>query len=215
MSYIPRLGSKVEKAVDFIRQRGSARSAEIAEHIDCALNNLTNILRAAVENGLLVTCEVTSGSGQKTNEYRVSASGIAPSWKDFNIVPPHHKNRPPRPESKATGQVVETNNEAPKRLDDPTPASVPAAKDELPPPALPTPEELAEFRACHPFSVPAKAPESRATEATGNRFSVGSDGSVDLCGDDLLIHFDPRIARLLWAMLNAVHAPVSPLDQPH
>lgn len=74
--YEPRKGSAAEAALEFIRkQGGSARSKEIAQEIGVEAKSISAILSAAVDNGVLVACDVAVIGTPPQKEYRLSAGG--------------------------------------------------------------------------------------------------------------------------------------------
>lgn len=69
-SYSPRPGSDTWRAIEYIQQRGSARSKEIEEAI--GMMNCAASLTSAVSQGALLTCKVSAPNGQQQNEYRLA-----------------------------------------------------------------------------------------------------------------------------------------------
>lgn len=76
INYRPRPGSAAEAAVEFLRKKGGpARSGEIAEAIGIESKGIAASLAAAVDNGVLVACDVTAPGAPTQKEYRLSAGG--------------------------------------------------------------------------------------------------------------------------------------------
>lgn len=69
-SYSPRPGSDTWRAIEYIQQRGSARSKEIEEAV--GMLNCAASLASAVSQGALITCKVTAPNNQQQNEYRLA-----------------------------------------------------------------------------------------------------------------------------------------------
>lgn len=88
--YEPRKGSAAEAALEFIRkQGGSARSKEIAQEIGVEAKSISAILSAAVDNGVLVACDVAVPGTPTQKEYRLSAGGkAAPFVIRRAVLPP-------------------------------------------------------------------------------------------------------------------------------
>lgn len=81
--YTPRPGSAAEKAIEFIRKNGgTARSGEIAAAIGIEQKNVSGSLVAAVENGVLVACDVVTPGGTPQKEYRLSGGGKPVLWRE-------------------------------------------------------------------------------------------------------------------------------------
>jgi len=81
--YTPRPGSAAEAALAFIRKNGgSARSKEIGPEIGVEAKNVHAILLAAVENGVLVTCDITAPGEPTQKEYRLSGGGKPMTWRE-------------------------------------------------------------------------------------------------------------------------------------
>lgn len=74
----PRPGTKIERAIDFIRRRSGARQVEIGAHIDALPSNVRVMLRPYVDSGLLVTCRVQVPGTPPQTEYRMAAGGRKP-----------------------------------------------------------------------------------------------------------------------------------------
>jgi hypothetical protein len=145
--YTPRKGSAAEAAIEYLRKKGgSARSAEIAEAIGIEAKNITASLAAAVDNGVLVACDVNVPGSQPQKEYRISGGGKPIPWREpkparapvaAEAAPPAEKpakparkpRKTPKPapahpraarRPKATGRLLraaeEGRNKAAKRL---------------------------------------------------------------------------------------------------
>lgn len=81
--YTPRKGSAAEAAVEYLRKKGgAARSAEIAEAIGIEAKNVMGALAAAVENGVLVACDVQVFGAPPQKEYRLSGGGKPIPWRE-------------------------------------------------------------------------------------------------------------------------------------
>lgn len=75
-NYAPRPGSAAEAAVEYLRKKGGpARSGEIAEAIGIESKGIAASLAAAVENGVLIACDVQVPGAPPQKEYRLSAGG--------------------------------------------------------------------------------------------------------------------------------------------
>jgi hypothetical protein len=63
--------NQVERAIDYIRQRGSARTPELASLLEIPPDKVDYLLAGPRELGLLITCDVTVGA-ERVLEYRVT-----------------------------------------------------------------------------------------------------------------------------------------------
>jgi len=82
-NYAPRPGSAAEAAVEYLRKKGGpARSGEIAEAIGIESKGIAASLSAAVENGVLVVCDVTAPGSPPQKEYRLSGGGKPIAWRE-------------------------------------------------------------------------------------------------------------------------------------
>ena len=98
MSYTPKAGSVAEAAIKFIEKSGSARSGDIARAIGVEQKSISPSLQAAIDNGVLVACDVVVPGKPPQKEYRIGGGMAAPKFRDFSVNP---EKRPPRPESVA------------------------------------------------------------------------------------------------------------------
>jgi hypothetical protein len=113
--YTPRPGSAAEHALDFIRKNGgSARSKEIAAEIGIEAKNVCGSLAAAVENGVLVVCDVVTPGGTPQKEYRLSGGGKPMTWRE------------PKPARAATSATDKPAQEAAKPARKPRKPAKPA-----------------------------------------------------------------------------------------
>lgn len=117
INYRPRPGSAAEAAVEFLRKKGGpARSGEIAEAIGIESKGIAASLAAAVDNGVLVACDVTAPGAPTQKEYRLSAGGKpAP----FTIGRTKVLASPP---SKAEAQEAAKPAHKPRKTPKPAPA---------------------------------------------------------------------------------------------
>ena len=104
MSYTPRAGSVAEAAIKFIEKSGSARSADIARAIGAEQKNISSTLQPAIDNGVLVACDVVVPGSPPQKEYRIGGGMAAPKFRDFSVNP---AKRPPRPESAPPAAATE------------------------------------------------------------------------------------------------------------
>jgi len=71
-----RCDSVATKAIELIRNRGTARSSWLAEQLGLSPSTISGSLVNHVARGVLVTCKVSRGTSPGTeNEYRLSAAG--------------------------------------------------------------------------------------------------------------------------------------------
>lgn len=77
MTYTPRAGSHVEAAINYIKQKGSGSSSDIALAIGIEQKNVCSLLQIALDHGALVACDVEIPGKAAQKEYRIG-SGMAP-----------------------------------------------------------------------------------------------------------------------------------------
>lgn len=72
----PREGSNAHRAIELIRQHGTARSSWLAEQLGISTSTLSAMLSGYTKDGTLVSCLVRVGAeGNAQNEYRLAAAG--------------------------------------------------------------------------------------------------------------------------------------------
>jgi DNA-binding Lrp family transcriptional regulator len=80
--------TKVDLAIRCLEKRGSVRTPEIAKAMSCNENNVSTLLRRAVDSGVILVCKVgvpnKDGSFSYKNEYRLSAS--APKINSWILI---------------------------------------------------------------------------------------------------------------------------------
>lgn len=109
--YTPRKGSAAEAAVEYLRKKGGpARSAEIAEAIGIEAKNITASLAAAVDNGVLVACDVNVPGSQPQKEYRISGGGKPIPWREPKparapVAPPRSETQEAPAEARRTAPI--------------------------------------------------------------------------------------------------------------
>lgn len=198
---MPRPDSDTGRAIAFIRQRGSARSSEIGEHIGKSAAWVVAALAPCVFKGLLVTCKVVSpsGSGQMVNEYRLSVSGRpvdARSWKAVQHEGLQRKlkeaARPP------SGLALE---EAAGRAAGASPGAEGAIG------ATPSPKYAALPRSESP-ARPADQAFAGADALVIDRIAMWSDGTMEfVCDGGRRVVLQKPSTRKLVSYLRAIDAP--------
>lgn len=93
--------SVAQRAIALIREHGALRSTAIAEKLGVSSAVIASSLAGQCKNGTLISCKVELPSGPSQNEYRLSASGPA---KSFRTDPAARKppTLPPPPDATAT-----------------------------------------------------------------------------------------------------------------
>lgn len=78
----PREGSTAYRAIELIRQHGTARSGWLAEQLGITTSTLSAQLSAYTKDGTLVSCLVRVGDeGSHQNEYRLAAAGAGMEFR--------------------------------------------------------------------------------------------------------------------------------------
>lgn len=78
----PREGSTAHRAIELIRQHGTARSGWLAEQLGITTSTLSGHLNPYTQDGTLVSCLVRVGDERNhQNEYRLAAAGASMEFK--------------------------------------------------------------------------------------------------------------------------------------
>lgn len=122
------MSTQVDKAMDFIKAKSSARSDAIAEHLGIKLAQVAVILNAPCKDGRLVSCKVERPGKPAINEYRIGG-GMRPA--EFTFIAAGKRGRPAAIETKPATAETKAAPPAP-----PAPkAETKTPERETPPPA--------------------------------------------------------------------------------
>lgn len=220
------------KCLDAIRAAGSIRSAELAEATGIGINNLGNVLSAAVARGAVVVCRVSGpNGGRPTNEYRIGGGMAAPEFTPLNtkragiagLTPAARRTPDTRA---ATGVLTERNAavETPVFLGstshqaqvgdalrdrETAPRAINSASTRSDPSMQST-----EARAVTAKATPKPAPGARLKRepatvkaSAGNAIQCGidDDGTVLITTPEGFLELDPKQARKLGHFMRATH----------
>lgn len=86
-----------QRAYEFIKARGVARSRDIAEHLDIFAADVGAMLARLVDEGHLLVCKVEVPGTRAQNEYRIGSGMRAPAFRALRGAskrPPRHPDAP-------------------------------------------------------------------------------------------------------------------------
>jgi len=179
--------TKTQRAIDFIKNKGSARSKEIAEHIKTTSGAICSLLKGAVQSGELVTCRVETPGSPPQTEYRAGAGGKPQAFRDFRVS---HK-APVRPPTKEPATPIPPQTDAAAEKKPVTEIRVPLQRQRQP-----VPEADRQL----PARIGARAATFGITEHGEIGINLGSGPAVQLTRADVaaLSHF-LETTSALWS----------------
>lgn len=86
-----------QRAYEFIKARGVARSRDIAEHLGIFAADMGAMLERLVNEGHLLVCKVEVPGSRPQNEYRIGSGMRAPAFRPLRSAskrPPRHPDAP-------------------------------------------------------------------------------------------------------------------------
>lgn len=198
---VPKAETKIEKAIAFIRSKGSVRTPELAEHLGIPDRNVMPLLHDTLEKGYLASCLVEIPGRRPINEYKLSAlvSESKITWAEYRTTA-RSQPRPLRTKSLPVlrGTTVVSTARAP-----------------IPPSSLSTPEKA--VTPAEPFFARASDHDKKATptahtpaptpepETPRQRavFMIDSNGQLRMELDDKTILFSNEETRDVGELLVA------------
>ncbi len=199
-NYAPRPGSAAEAAVEYLRKKGGpARSGEIAEAIGIESKGIAASLSAAVENGVLVVCDVTAPGSPPQKEYRLSGGGKPIAWRE---------PKPARAAASATEKPAEKparKVRKPRKAPKPAPAHPRGARRPKATGRLLRAVEEGRRKTAKPArNIPENIPgQEPIRSATNFRCGIFNDGSLELVfGNGEFISLSPADTRTLFDYLD-------------
>jgi hypothetical protein len=204
--YRPRPGSAAEAAVEFLRKKGGpARSGEIAEAIGIETKNLTASLSAAVENGVLVACDVQAPGAPPQKEYRLSGGGKPIPWREPKptALPPSPSPASGRGERSTAAQEAAKPARKPRKPAKPAkPHPRGAGRPKATARLLRAAEEGQQRKAAKRLPV-AEVPWKAEQPAGGFRCGIFNDGALSLVlRDGGRVELPPDDTRVLFDYLD-------------
>ncbi len=86
--------SVAKRAIALLTARGALRTAQIAEALGATTSAIASSLLPHVKNGTLTACKVESPGTPPTNEWRISAGGKTPGFKELKVTAAGKKTPP-------------------------------------------------------------------------------------------------------------------------